>query len=118
MLVFGPSLHLPFELFTGIPWRTRRRRRRLTIASSSALAATLKSRDGGDQATGVVVLRIVDDLAGRTRLDGLSVMHDHHAVGQGRHNRDVVRDKEKSHAELVAKALEQVQDHRPDGHVK
>jgi len=77
--------------------------------SYAALAGSFswQCRHRGQQALGVGMLRMDDNLLGRAELDQLALLRDRDTVGQVTHHAEVVRDEQVGQAELLAKLLQQ-----------
>ena len=75
-------------------------------------------RDGAEQALGVGVARIREELVRRCHLDDPAEVHDGDSVGDVPDDRHVVRDQKQRQSELLAQLLEQVQHRRLHRHVE
>ncbi len=75
-------------------------------------------RLGGEQAAGVVVLRVGKNLGDRAGLDDAPPEHDADPVGDPPHHAEVVGDEQHRHAEAAPQVGEQVEDLGLDGDVE
>ena len=75
-------------------------------------------RPAGQQALGVGVLRLGEDLRGVADLHQLAALHHADAVGEAAHQVQVVGDEQQRHAHLALQLVQQRQDLRLDGHVQ
>ena len=77
-----------------------------------------EQRSGGQQGTGVVVLRSAKDLRGLTRLNDAACRHDEDSRGDLGHDREIVGDEEAGEAVVALQSLEKLKHLRLNGHVQ
>ena len=80
--------------------------------------AGLDGGDGTEQAAGVLVAGVGEDLLGGALLDDLASVHDGDGVRHLGHEGEVVGDEDHRKAELLAQLVEQVDDLLLHGHVE
>ena len=80
--------------------------------------AGLDGGDGTEQAAGVLVAGVGEDLLGGALLDDLASVHDGDGVCHLGHEGEVVGDEDHREAELLAQLVEQVDDLLLHGHVE
>ena len=100
------------------PQRTRRvadHRRSLVVGTGRA-GGELGNR--GEQALGVRMPRIAEQLPGRRDLDDAAQVHDRDPIAQVPDHGEVVRDQQQREPEFVAQVTQQVEHGRLDAHVQ
>ncbi len=74
--------------------------------------------NGGHQALGIGMLRVVENVGGRARFHHFAAIHHHHLVGHRGDDSEVVGNQQDRHAELRLQVLQQFQDLRLNGDVE
>src|SRR5438270_840453 len=78
----------------------------------------VEARDRAEQRPRVGMLRVREDVGGRSRLDDLAGVHHDQALAHAGDHAEVVRDQDRRGAELTVHVTEKVEDLRLDGHVE
>ena len=95
----------------------QRRRRALDRVQLLRLRP-VEPRDRAEQAPGVRVLRVVEEVPLRAALDDPAGVHDEDLVGDLGDDAEVVRDQDHGRVEVVVQAVDQLEDLRLDRHVE
>ena len=97
----------------------RDQRRRLALDLGEAVGARpVEAHDRAEQAPGVGVLGVVEDLLEGSGLDHPAGVHHHHPVGDVGDDAEVVGDQDHREPALLVELLEQAEDLRLDRHVE
>ncbi len=88
------------------------------LASARYRGAGSCGRNRGQQRTGVLVLGVVEQLAGGSVLDRRAVPHDEHVVAHSLDDREIVTDEQVGQVQFALQLRQQVQDPRLDRDVQ
>ena len=106
----------------GLKWQPlggcQQRRRHAGDRRQAVPAVAVDARDRAEQAPGVGVLRVVEELVERALLDHPARVHDHDAVGDVGDHREVVGDQDDPGVGLLAQLAQLVEDLRLDRDVQ
>ena len=80
--------------------------------------STGQRRERLQQAPGVGVARIVEDILRRAELHDLPCVHDGHTIRHARHSAEVVRDENRCRAELLLNFAQQIENLGLNGHIQ